>query len=61
MLKNNIDNLDKLIDNLEKDIVSITEEEFEKQVHLLTSIKGIGKKVSTTLVIITNASQELKK
>ena len=54
MLKNNIDNLDKLIDNLEKDIVSITEEEFEKQVQLLTSIKGIGKKVATTLVIITN-------
>ena len=54
MLKNNIDNLDKLIYNLEKDIVSITEEEFEKQVQLLTSIKGIGKKVATTLVIITN-------
>ena len=54
MLKNNIDNLDKLIDNLEKYIVSITEEEFEKQVQLLTSIKGIGKKVATTLVIITN-------
>ena len=54
MLKNNIDNLDKLINNLEKDIVSITEEEFEKQVQLLTSIKGIGKKVATTLVIITN-------
>lgn len=45
--------LEKQLRHLEKDLSEVTEKEFSKQLKLLTSIKGIGVALATSLIIAT--------
>lgn len=45
--------LDKKISKLENEMVSLTNEEFSELMRLLTSVKGIGAVLATTLIITT--------
>lgn len=46
--------LEKQLKHLENDLSDVTEKEFSKQLKLLTSIKGIGVALATSLIIATS-------
>ncbi len=48
-----ITSLEKQISNLEKELADVTEKEFDRQLKLLTSVKGIGITLATALIIAT--------
>lgn len=48
-----ITNLEKQMDLLEKELSDVTEKEFNRQLKLLTSVKGIGITLATALIIAT--------
>lgn len=52
-LEQTIHYLDKQIDKLEEELVKTAEQVYEKQLSLLTSIKGIGVTLATALIIST--------
>ncbi len=45
--------LEKQISNLEKELAEVTEKEFNHQLRLLTSVKGIGITLATALIVAT--------
>jgi IS110 family transposase len=53
VLNTTIDFLNNQVKNLEKELFDIASSDFQKQISLLTSIKGIGMTVATSLIIAT--------
>lgn len=53
LLSETIDFLTHQISILEKELVGVAAKEFDKQIQLLTSIKGIGLSLATALIIST--------
>lgn len=53
MLRANLTHLDRQIDALERDIAGVAETEFSRLIALLTSVKGIGMAMATTLIVAT--------
>ena len=52
-IEKTIEFLEKQIKNMEEELASLAQNEFKKQMDLLTSIKGIGVTLATALIITT--------
>ena len=52
-IEKTIEFLEKQIKNMEEELASLVQNEFKKQMDLLTSIKGIGVTLATALIITT--------
>ena len=52
-IEKTIEFLEKQIRNMEENITSLANQEYKKQMELLTSIKGIGVTLAATLIIVT--------
>ena len=52
-LNNTISYTEKQIEKLEKELIDNITEDFDQQLDLLTSIKGIGDKLAASLIIVT--------